>query len=345
MTLQIPSHYLESHSVQPEYHANISSIQTLAQDWARQNNLKSVKTDKKRVYLLGIDMQDDFSYPSGSLYVAGRSGTGAMDNAARLSEWIYRNLDKITDITLTMDSHLPWQVFFPNAHVMSDGTSPAPFTMVSSDDYRSGKYHASPLMAAQLGTDQNWLTRQFTYYCEELEKTGRFALTLWPHHCLLGSFGHKLSGVVDEARLFHSFARGATNYPEVKGGNPLTEHYSIFKAEVNTTWDGHTLSNVQKNVKLLQKLTQEADYLVIAGEAQSHCVSWSVRDVVDYALSIDPSLTRKIYLLKDCTSPVVIPGIVDYTDAADKDFDDFRNLGVNIVESTVPMEQWSNMIL
>jgi len=29
---------------------------------------------------------------------------------------------------------------------------------------------------------------------------------------------------------------------------------------------------------------------------------------------------EKVYLLEDCTSPVVIPGVIDYTDLADAAF-------------------------
>jgi hypothetical protein len=70
------------------------------------------------------------------------------------------------------------------------------------------------------------------HYCEELERAGKYQLYLWPPHCLLGSDGHALAGVVHAARLFHAFARGAQSWVEVKGGNPLTENYSVLRPEV-----------------------------------------------------------------------------------------------------------------
>ena len=80
--------------------------------------------------------------------------------------------------------------------------------------------------------------KQVRFYCEELERAGKYQLYLWPPHCLLGSDGHALAGVVHEARLFHAFARGAQSCVEVKGGNPLTENYSVLRPEVLTRYDG-----------------------------------------------------------------------------------------------------------
>ena len=48
-------------------------------------------------------------------------------------------------------------------------------------------------------------------------------------------------------------------------------------------------------------------------------------------------LAEKVYLLEDCTSPVVVPGSVDYTDDADAAFARFAESGAHIVRSTEPM--------
>ena len=47
--------------------------------------MKPAAGDRKNVHLLLIDVQKDFCFPEGTLYVAGRSGTGAMDDNKRLS--------------------------------------------------------------------------------------------------------------------------------------------------------------------------------------------------------------------------------------------------------------------
>ncbi|MHC5830176.1 MAG: isochorismatase, partial [Nostoc sp.] len=44
-----------------------------------------------------------------------------------------------------------------------------------------------------------------------------------------------------------------------------------------------------------------------------------------------------IYLLEDCTSPVVVPGVVDYTEQADAAFTRFAEAGMHIVKSIEPI--------
>jgi len=79
---------------------------------------------------------------------------------------------------------------------------------------------------------------------------------------------------------------------------------------------------------------QEVDRLIIAGQAKSHCVAWTVSDLLDDIMQADPQLAQKVYLLEDCTSPVVVPGVVDHTDAADAAYEWFSKAGMHIVKST-----------
>jgi len=51
-------------------------------------------------------------------------------------------------------------------------------------------------------------------------------------------------------------------------------------------------------------------------------------------------LVEKVYLLEDCTSPVVVPGVVDYTEKADTAFKRFEDAGMHVVRSTDPFETW-----
>jgi hypothetical protein len=52
---------------------------------------------------------------------------------------------------------------------------------------------------------------------------------------------------------------------------------------------------------------------------------------------VDLELAQKVHLLEDCTSPVVVPGVVDHTDAADAAFERFAKAGMNIIQSTTPI--------
>jgi nicotinamidase-related amidase len=72
---------------------------------------------------------------------------------------------------------------------------------------------------------------------------------------------------------------------------------------------------------------------VIAGQAKSHCVAWTIADLLDDLRKEDPALAQKIYLLEDCTSPVVVPG-ADYTEQADAAFARFAEAGMHLVKST-----------
>jgi len=342
--LPLPGHYDPAHARDANYNVDTMLLQQQALEWRAQHKLTPVGGDRRKVHLLIIDAQFDFSFPQGSLYVAGRSGTGAMDDNDRIAQFVYRNLHVISQITCTADSHLPFQVFHPSAHLREDGSHPDPFTLITAEEYRKGVYRPNPAMAAQMNVDPAWLARQFIHYCSELERSGKYALTIWPYHTLLASHGHRLVGVIDEARLFHGFARGAENRPEIKGGNPLTEHYSIFKPEVMTLWDGKPIPGVQRNERFINALLG-GDVVIIMGQAKSHCVAWSIDDLLGEIMAQDPALARKVYLAEDGTSPVVIPGVIDYTDDANAAFDRFVDAGMHVVRLTEPMETWPDINL
>ena len=88
-----------------------------------------------------------------------------------------------------------------------------------------------------------------------------------------------------------------------------------------------------RNMKFIQQL-QNVDRLYVAGQAKSHCVAWTVADLLDDIQATDPELAKKVYLLEDCSSPVVVPGVVDHTDAANEAYIRFANAGMKIVQST-----------
>ena len=124
---------------------------------------------------------------------------------------------------------------------------------------------------------------------------------------------------------------------QIKGKNPLTENYSVLRPEVLTDKYGNDIG--QTNKVFLNKLL-EFDAIIIAGQAKSHCVAWTVADLLDEIQATDPKLASKIWLLEDCMSPVVIPGGVDYTEQADAAFEKFADAGMNIVKSIEPINDW-----
>lgn len=324
------------------------SLADNAPEWARAHRIKPAASDEFRIHALLIDVQRDFCHPEGTLYVAGRSGTGAVEDNRRLAEWTYRNLDVITDITTTMDTHFAYQIFSPTFWVDAAGELLKPHTIISGDQVAGGEVRPNPAVARWLcNGNYGWLTKQVTHYCRELEKAGKYQLYLWPPHCLLGSAGHALTGLIHEARLFHSFVRGAQSWVEVKGGNPLTENYSVLRPEVLSRHDGAPLA--QRNTQFLKTLLS-ADAVVIAGQAASHCVKSSIDDLLDEIVAKDPALARKVYVMTDCMSAVTVPDgaggfAADFTDQATEAQQRFADAGMHLVRSTDPIESWPGIQL
>lgn len=301
-----------------------------AQDWAHLHQIEPASVDAAKTWLMLIDVQNTFCIPDFELYVGGRSGRGAVDDNVRLCEFIYRNLGNITHITATMDTHKTMQVFHAIFFVDQDGNHPAPYTDIHASELRDGKWTFNPALAHQFGIAPEYGQQMMVHYAEELEKKSKFALTIWPYHAMLGGIGHALVASVEEAIFFHSIARVSQPEIEIKGDKPFTENYSVIGPEVLTGPMGETLGT--HNPKFIEQL-QAVDRLIVAGQAKSHCVAWTVSDLLEDIALTDIELAKKVYLLEDCASSVVVPDVVDHTDAADAAYERFAKAGMNIVKS------------
>jgi len=76
------------------------------------------------------------------------------------------------------------------------------------------------------------------------------------------------------------------------------------------------------------------DRVLVAGEAKSHCVAWTVEDLLAEARARDPRLASRIVLLEDCASPVVVPGVADFTEQAGAAYERFVAAGARRALST-----------
>jgi nicotinamidase-related amidase len=301
-----------------------------ARDFSNRNSLNPASTDQTKTWLMLIDVQNTFCIPDFELYVGGRSGRGAVEDNARLCQFIYRNLGDITQITATMDTHKAMQVFHAIFFVDKDGNHPAPYTDIHAAELREGRWMFNPALSDEFSIAPEYGQQMMIHYAETLQKKGKYALTIWPYHAMLGGIGHALVSSVEEALFFHSIARNTQYEIEIKGDKPFTENYSVVGPEVLTGPMGETLGT--HNPKFIERL-QHFDRLIIAGQAKSHCVAWTVSDLLDDINDIDPELARKIHLLEDCSSPVVVPDAVDHTDAANAAYERFARAGVNIIQS------------
>lgn len=313
-----------------------------ARKWAKQHKLQPALKDRFRISLLLVDVQNTFCIPGFELYVGGRSGTAAVDDNRRLCEFIYRNLDVITQICPTMDTHKAMQIFHSIALVNDKGEHPAPFTLISAEDVEKGFWKFNPEVAASLNIDQAFGQKFLRHYTQTLEKGGKYDLTIWPYHAMLGGIGQALVSAVEEAIFFHSVARYSLPDFQVKGSNALTENYSVLSPEVLEDADGNRIA--EKNDRFTKALL-EFDAVVIAGQAKSHCVAWTIDDLLSEIAASDKRLAEKVYLLEDCTSPVVISDLMDYTDQANEAFKRFSDAGMHVFRSTDPLESWPGIAL
>jgi nicotinamidase-related amidase len=339
-TLPLPPHFDPARLAdvwRVDYEARFAD----AERWAEVHGIAPAVEDGFRTCLVVVDAQNTFCTPGFELFVRGRSGTGALDDNRRLCEFVYRNLCWLTQIVPTLDTHHALQIFHPPFLINADGHHPPPFTLVTLDDVRSGRWRMNPAVADGLGLDREYAEAHLRHYVETLAIGGKYSLTIWPFHSMLGGIGHALCSAVEEAIFFHSIARTSQPDFQMKGDNPLTEHYSMLGPEVDEDLEGEPLG--RRNFPVIERLLRY-DAVVIAGQAKSHCVAWTIDDLLKDPTVQERGLAEKVYLLEDCTSPVVVPDVVDYTAEADAAFDRFAQTGAHVVRSTDPIESWPGAI-
>ena len=238
-------------------------------------------------HLLCIDPQNDFVVATGP---GGEKGQlvvgGAAEDMARLASFITKNERRIDEIHCTLDSHQSVHIAHPIMWVNSKGEHPPVFSVITAADGRSGLWFASyaPFRKRQ------------QEYLETLEKNGRYQLMVWPPHCLIGSWGAGVVPAVHAAMMKWEKNRFNRVNWVAKGSNFMSEHYSALMADVPDDSDPTT----KINTNLLDALTV-ADEIVITGEALSHCVACTIRDIAN---AFGEDSIKKFTLLTDCSSNV-----------------------------------------
>lgn len=251
---------------------------------------------KKNIQLLIIDPQNDFcDLPADWLPVDPVTGqttspalpvAGAHADMLRLAGLIREGASGLSAIAVTLDSHHRFDIAHPTFWQTGAGAAVGPFTAITAAQVRKGDY---------VPKDTAMLPRALAYI-DELERRGRYTLMVWPVHCEIGSWGHNVHPAVKAAYNRWEDSRLAMVQKISKGSNPWTEHYSAMQAEVPDAEDPAT----QLNTTLIASLDQ-ADTLIIAGEASSHCVKATTEHIVANLPSGKPG---KVVLLTDCMSPV-----------------------------------------
>jgi nicotinamidase-related amidase len=260
----------------------------------------------KKIAFIGIDLQKDFHDIAGAALPVG----GAVKDTERMCILI----DKMNPLTIftSMDSHYSLDISHAAWWKKPNGTNVEPFTLISPEDVKNGTYTAviDPTRSLK--------------YLEDLKANGEFMHFIWPDHCLMGSDGYALLPMyLDTLNKWMHRRKKWVNFI-TKGVNPYTEHFGIFRANVPDTSD----PNTQVNQGIFQALNAH-DELYLYGEARTHCVVNSLKQMLEIA----PQLASKLYVVEDATSNVGgLPQ--DFYDHVDNLYKDAASKGVQFVKTT-----------
>lgn len=255
----------------------------------------------RKIALFTIDGQNDFmDQPNAALPVP-----GATADMERLSTWAIANIEKFNRLFFTQDSHHLLDIAHPTWWQNAKGEVVSSFTAISHADIMAGVY--APRVHYRRSVD----------YVKQLELDGEFGHFIWPPHCLMGSWGHNFyKSVLDIIYAYETNGKWVNII--TKGSNPFTEHFGAFRANVPDANDYST----QLDQNLIATL-MDCDEVIIAGEARSHCVANSLRQLLQEM----PSLAPKLVILTDCMSDVTGLSQAFY-ESVQTIYDDARAKGV-----------------
>lgn len=292
------------------YRPDIDTITRAAAD----AQVRPAANDTRRTLLLLVDPQVDFVHTDGTLSVP-----GAVDDTRRTIEWLYRHLEHITQIAISLDSHFSHQIFYPGWWADADGRHPQPMTPITAQEVADGRWQPTMM--------PDWSR----HYVRALEDRAKKTLMIWPYHTMLGTVGHAVTPALYEAITYHSEARRAPFDSIVKGRIPHTEHYSLFEPEIKIPGEpGGTLNTAYLDTMMT------FDAIYVAGQAKSHCVLESLTSIANYD-AFQPGLLAKIHLLENATSPVAHPEI-DFDALANNALDDLAARGLHRITTADPLD-------
>lgn len=257
-----------------------------------ENNIPHIAKVPTECILI-IDPQNDF-HKGGSLAVP-----NANADAQRIANFLRKRPEMPAFVT--MDTHdKKHHIFLADSwKVVGDKENPPPFTVIT---YVDDKFVANCVLPDSTFKEKivepvenderkrhsrkNW-KEHCIEYCQRLAKKNRPPLIIWPAHCVKGTSGYQIVPVI-ENQLGNRFVK------ITKGESHETENYSVFEAEMTIDGDERTQFNQELSKKLYTY-----DKIYVCGQAKSHCVNYSIRDLIRHEFPAE-----KLVLLENCMSPV-----------------------------------------
>ena len=217
--------------------------------------------------LLIINPQNDFCNKNGSLYI--EHSEQDIENICSLIQTKHQLFDKIC---VVLDTHLMHDIASPYPWVDNNGNHPKPYTILDKNgiDKSTGvEYH----------NYSNYI--DYREYLIEHYKNNRTPLIIWPHHCIIGTWGHNIVDKLQKVLYIND---------KLPVWYKLTGH-EVYRDNYNTVEDFKTLFNDD----------EPSVNLYICGESKSHSVYQSVKHIITMNVCRN---NRIIYVLQDCTSSI-----------------------------------------
>jgi len=287
-----------------------------------------LKTGGEGNTLFLINVQNDF-FTGGSLSVKNSD-----NDAKNISSYINNNCFDIERIIVSTYERHRDHISHPGFWVGVENTNlhPKPFTVIDESDIGT-EWKPRDDLNMDMFTFENsfyddedmWdstgklsLIKYAIKYVKLLKENGKLPLVIWPEHCLTGDKGNFIQSDIQEALCNWENNTGKAVKFKVKKDHILTEFYSAFETEVPLN------QRTRFNWELFDYLTK-SDKLVIAGEALSHGVNFTVRDLIrDWP----KEALEKIIILDDCTS-----AISSFEDVATSFIQDATEIGIKVQTS------------
>ena len=243
-------------------------------NFASSVNIKN----KKNEALLIIDAQRDFiDMEKGALAVS-----GATEDIKRIIKFIYDNMESLSAIYTTIDTHSYDSIFHPFLWKTPSGEYVKPFTEITLEKIENKE--VVPVYR-DIQTD----------YVKKLKEQGSQNLIVWTYHCIYGTDGWLIEKQLSNILSFFEASKKTSINKIIKGTDKFTEMYGAIKPEVLTGKNNYNNDWV-KEIKDYEKI-------FVCGEAKDYCVYETIKQFCEIYKS-EKNITEKIYFMQNCSSSI-----------------------------------------